>query len=272
MKTIYYYQTFTGLDKCIENSQDIDVIIVSSIHFGNFKNEPYIHLNDNFPESPIFDKVWLELQKVYYQGVSIMVMVGGAGGAYEKLFADFDMYYPLLKQFLKSRNYISGIDLDIEEQVDIKDVKKLINQIVKDFGEDFTITMAPVAESLLSDSPSGFSSLNYKELYKSLEGRHIKWFNTQCYGCYNFDTYDKIIQNDYPPEKVVFGMVAGDFSNNNFKDALTEIKKVHKKYPKMAGCDIWEYLNSPPDVHDPSQWAKQIKNVEFACRPFLGIF
>ena len=27
MKTIYYYQTFTGLDKCIENSQDIDVII-----------------------------------------------------------------------------------------------------------------------------------------------------------------------------------------------------------------------------------------------------
>ena len=272
MKTIYYYQSFCGLDKCIENSQDIDVIIVSSIHFGNFKNEPYIHLNDNFPESPIFDKVWLELQKVYYQGVSIMVMVGGAGGAYEKLFADFDMYYPLLKQFLKSRNYISGIDLDIEEQVDIKDVKKLINQIVKDFGEDFTITMAPVAESLLSDSPSGFSSLNYKELYKSLEGRHIKWFNTQCYGCYNFDTYDKIIQNDYPPEKVVFGMVAGDFSNNNFKDALTEIKKVHKKYPKMAGCDIWEYLNSPPDVHDPSQWAKQIKNVEFANRPFLGIF
>ena len=166
----------------------------------------------------------------------------------------------MLKEFLKEKKFITGIDLDIEEQVDIKDVKKLINCLVKDFGEDFTITMAPVAESLMNDNPSGFSSINYKDLYKSLEGRAIKWFNVQAYGCYNFSTYDKIIQNDYPPEKIVFGMISGDFSNDNFHIALKEIELIKTNYPNMGGCDIWEMINAPPDINDPSKWSALIKN------------
>ncbi len=51
MKTIYYYQTFVGLDKALEHIQDIDVINVSSIHFGKDKNGvKSIYLNDNKPE------------------------------------------------------------------------------------------------------------------------------------------------------------------------------------------------------------------------------
>ena len=38
MKTIYYYQTFIGLYKMLSHIQDIDVIIVSSIHFGKEKD------------------------------------------------------------------------------------------------------------------------------------------------------------------------------------------------------------------------------------------
>ena len=34
MKTIYYYQSFCGLDKLLTHINDIDVIILSSIHFG----------------------------------------------------------------------------------------------------------------------------------------------------------------------------------------------------------------------------------------------
>ena len=162
---------------------------------------------------------------------------------------------------MKSKKFITGIDLDIEEQVNIKNVKKLINNLVKDFGEDFIITMAPVADSLMNDNPSVFSSLNYKELYKSLEGRAIKWFNVQAYGCFNFETYDKIIKNDYPPEKIVFGMISGDFLNDNFNVALNEIKKIKDKYPNMAGCDNWEYINAPPDIDDQSKWAENIKQL-----------
>jgi hypothetical protein len=260
MKTIYYYQSFCSLDKMIENSQQVDVIILSSIHFGKFKNEPYIHLNNNYPNSPLFNKVWEDLQKLYFNGVTIMCMVGGAGGAFTNLFSDFETYYPMLKQFLKEKKFITGIDLDIEEQVDIKDVKKLINCLMKDFGEDFIITIAPVADSLMNNSPSGFSSINYKELYKSLEGRAIKWFNVQAYGNFNFETYDKIVKNDYPPEKIVFGMISSDFSDN-FSEALNEIKKIKDKYPNMAGCDVWEMINAPPDINDQSIWAKEIKNL-----------
>ena len=53
MKTIYYYQSFVGLEKALENITDIDVIIVSSIHFGKNGQQPYIHLNNNDPTNNI---------------------------------------------------------------------------------------------------------------------------------------------------------------------------------------------------------------------------
>ena len=47
-KTIYYYQTFVGLHDLMDHAQDIDEIIVSSIHFGKDKSgKKDIHLNDN---------------------------------------------------------------------------------------------------------------------------------------------------------------------------------------------------------------------------------
>ena len=256
MKTIYYYQSFCGLEKLFQRPQDISVIIVSSIHFGSFKNEPYIHLNNNHPNSPVFDTVWEELTKLYYQGVTITAMIGGAGGAYEKLFSDFDTFYPLLKKFLKEKNYITGVDLDIEENVSIDNVKKLINRLIDDFGEDFIITMAPVSSTMIYDSTS-IAGFSYKELYKSLEGRHIKWFNTQCYGCFNSSTYDKIIKNGYPPEKIVIGMISGDFSNN-FNEALNEVKNIKNTYPTFSGVYNWEYIDSPPNTSDPSEWCKEM--------------
>ena len=33
------------------------------------------------------------------------------------------------------------------------------------------------------------------------------------------------------------------------------------KYPDMAGVFVWEYIQSPPDKNDPSQWAKMMKAI-----------
>ena len=132
--------------------------------------------------------------------------------------------------------------------------------------------MAPVADALINDSASGFSSINYKDLFESELGEHISWFNVQAYGCFNFDTYDKIIKNGYPPEKIVLGMIAGDFLDDNFHVALDVIKNIVDKYPNMNGCDVWELCNSPPDINDSGQWAKLIKNINYNKRPFLGIW
>ena len=258
MKTIYYYQTFCGLEKLYPHVQDIDTIILSSIHFSSYKNDPYIHLNNYDPEAPRFDSVWIELQKLYEQGVEILLMIGGAGGGYKALFSDIDTYYPLLFKLLRRHRFITGIDLDIEESVDVNDVKKLINNLINDFGEDFTITMAPVSDALINDG-GGFGGFSYKKLYDSNEGKHIDWFNTQCYGSYTLETYEKIINNGYPPEKVVFGMLAGDY--DDFTKSLTEINKVKEKYNDMKGVFVWEYCAAPPDKNDPSQWCKIIKGV-----------
>ena len=77
MKTIYYYQTFVGLHKLLPHLTDIDVINVSSIHFNESKDgSKNIYLNDNLPTAPIFDQMWMEVEKAYSEGVQIMLMVG----------------------------------------------------------------------------------------------------------------------------------------------------------------------------------------------------
>ncbi len=258
MKVIYYYQTFVGLEKVLENIEDVNVIIVSSIHFGQKDKQPYIHLNDNDPKDPMFENLWMETKKASVQGCKIMLMMGGAGYAYRTLFSDFDIYYPLLTQLLREKNWISGIDLDIEEETTLENVQMLIRHLVDDFP-DLTITMAPVSPSLEADGGS-MAGFNYKTLYESPEGKHISWFNTQCYYSFSKNTYDKIINNGYPPEKIVMGMESGQFDKNTFQTALQEVHNIITEYPTMAGVYDWEYLDAPPDEKDPSKWASLMKS------------
>ena len=152
----------------------------------------------------------------------------------------------------------------IEEYTSIDNVKMLINRLVKDFDPnrtgDFIITMAPVSSTLSTDG-SSFAGFNYKELYNSIEGKYIHWFNTQCYYSYTFETYESIIKNGYPPEKIVMGMESGQFDESSFQNALDEIKKIKDKYPNLSGVFDWEYLNAPPDKNDPSEWVRLMKQI-----------
>lgn len=156
-----YYQTFGDLSPIIKASQPynptVSVLIISSLHFGKKNGEHCILLNDNKPDWAGFNGqngVWPQTQKAANQhGIKVMVMLGGAGGAYRDLFSDFDtyMYYRLLKEMILERTWITGIDLDIEEPVTLDNVKKLIRHISYDFGPKFTITMAPVANALTNN-------------------------------------------------------------------------------------------------------------------------
>ena len=161
-RIIYYYQTFNGLDNVLYINTPITHIHLSSIHFGNNKdNSPYIHLNDYEPDNKIFDNVWNQMEVSVNLGIEIILMVGGAGGAYQNLFSNFSIYYSLLKKLIKDHKCIHGIDLDVEETVDIEDIKMLINKIKEDFGNDFIISMAPVQSSLQYNN-SGFGGFSYK--------------------------------------------------------------------------------------------------------------
>ena len=143
-RIIYYYQTFNGLQDILDK-QVVTHIHLSSIHFGNNKDgSPYIHLNDNPPTSNVFDSVWKDCYKATSIGIKIVLMVGGAGGAFSYLFNKFDTYYSLLKKCIETHSCICGIDLDIEESVSLDNVKMLIRTLTNDFGQKFIITMAPL--------------------------------------------------------------------------------------------------------------------------------
>ena len=258
MKTVYYYQTFVGLHQLMSHAQDIDVIIISSIHFTpDSQGNPQIYLNDNSPYDSKFTQVWNEAEHLYNQGVTIQLMIGGAGGAFTELFSKFTEYYPLLKQVLSTKTFIGGIDLDIEETVDINNIKMLIRLLKHDFPE-FKITMAPLASSLTNDSP-GMGGFSYKTLYKSYEERLIDSFHVQCYDSFSYNTFRSIVNNGYPPEKIIMGMESGQFTSDTFPQALDEVKQIIEDYPEMGGVYDWEYLNAPPDTKDPSQWCKYMK-------------
>ena len=260
-RVIYYYQTFNGLDKLLTHMSDVDVLIVSSIHFGvNSDKTRYIHLNDKEPNDLSFNIVWEQSEILSKNSTDILLMLGGAGGAFSYLFNSYTEYYKLLRELLIEKKFIKGIELDIEETVKLEDVKMLIRDLVNDFGKDFIITMAPVAYSMISDT-KGMGNFIYKDLYNSREGGNINWFNVQSYGIFNENTYKSIINNGYPEDKIAMGMLDSDFDKNSFDKALETIKNIKIIYPDMAGIDIWEYFESPPDKNDPSKWAKQVKEI-----------
>lgn len=264
MRIIYYYQTFVGMKSLLSQKENlITHIHLSSIHFGydtntNGSKVPYIHLNNCPPNNSKFDEVWEEMKWAKNRGIHVVLMIGGAGGGYSTLFSDFPTFYGLLKSTIKQYPQISGIDLDIEEPVSIENVKRLINAVYNDFGEDFIISMAPVQGSLQEDDP-GMGGFVYKDLFNSKEGQRISYFNGQFYGDYSEEGYDSVVKNGYPPNKVVMGMI----SFQDFQENVDTLKTLKQKYGKdFGGVFNWEYFDSPPDGStDPDKWAEIMDSV-----------
>jgi len=257
----YYYQTFIGLRSILNNPELVDIILVSSIHFGvNKDGSPYIHLNNAPPNDNTFNTLWDETKTLSNKGVKIMLMLGGAGGAYNSLFKNFSTYYPMLVNTIQTYDWITGIDLDIEEYVDLNNVKYLINLLKKDFGDDFTITMAPVQSALMGDGP-GMGGFSYKELFNSPEGKLISHFNVQCYNSYTLAAINKIVENGYPEDKIVMGMLGGNYDPTYWIDTIKQVKLIKSKYNNIGGVFCWEYCNSPPVLNEPSKWAEDMAKI-----------
>ena len=185
--------------------------------------------------------------------IKIILMVGGAGGAYTTLFSDFDIYYTMLKELIINKN-IEGIELDIEEIIELENIIMLINKIKTDFGSDFIISMAPIQSSLEYDTP-GMGGFIYKELYNNV-GDKIDYFNVQFYFDYSVNSYEKIIENNYPVNKIVMGSI----SYQDFNNIISVLKTLSKKYCDFGGAYNWEYFDSPPNTYNPGLWSYYINN------------
>lgn len=240
------------ITKIIVKDSPVTHIHLASIHFGeNDQGDPYIHLNDFSPYNDCFDRVWKDMETATQLGIKVKLLVGGAGGAFTKLFSDYTVYYSFLKELLLNKSFISGIDLDVEEQVDIKDIQKLIIDLKVDLGENFTVCMAPVQYSIQTDVP-GFGGFSYKQLIKSPAGKHIDYLNGQFYEDFSYEAYEDVIKNKYAPSCIVMGMEG----TNNLTERLSIIHKLYLTYgDNFGGVYLWEYCLGDPN------WATLVKNV-----------
>jgi len=247
---ILYYQTFTSLKPLFDNNTLPTHIQISSIHFGKDENNnSYIHLNDHPPNSPIFDSMWKEIEMSYNLGVKIKLMIGGAGLAFQEMFSNFDLYYGLLKNVFKLHPYICGVDLDIEENVDLNDVIKLVNILKTDFGNEFLISFAPVAFALQKNR-TGMGGFLYNDLMNAV-GDKIENLNTQFYYDFSVESYTEVIQNGYKPSQVILGMTQ---NNNNEFEIVNDLCK---KYKDFNGIFFWELALLDNSV----EWIKKMKDI-----------
>jgi hypothetical protein len=240
------------------STRDSIVVYLSSLHLGtDARGISYLHLNNDNVDT--LDDFFADVQARSSSAVcpvEIRVMLGGAGGAYTTLFADFEPRYALLHNFLKKHAFLTGIDLDIEEVLDpdskkaLTKVQRLLARLHEDFVvpcPSFRISMAPIAESLTCDS-TGLGGFSYTALLRSVEGSYVTVFNVQAYGCYAVATFQAIVQNGFLPKMLVFGMLGNEYGHATaFTEAMTELENIANIYCDFGGAILWEYGDTAID-------------------------
>ncbi|KLJ09506.1 chitinase [Blastomyces silverae] len=270
-RIVCYYQTYypnnsttyISMLPLMLNNSGITHTILAAIHINE---EPTnITLNDHSPDDPRYMPLWAEARVMQTQGIKVMGMLGGAArGSFERLDQDastFERYYVPLRDMIRNHP-LDGLDLDVEEEMSLEGIIRLIDRLKADFGEQFIITLAPVATALIEGLPH-LSGFNYKAL-EAARGSKIAWYNTQFYnGWGGIDTtgvYDRIIAEGWAPEKVVAGTLTNPGNGSRGYVPLDKLSAVlgtlMSRYATFGGVMGWEYFNAlPGDVHRPWQWA-----------------
>jgi len=262
-RIVIYYQTLIDLAPLINLIKTSTIplvteITLASIHFGyNEDKSPYIHLNNEDPESDKFKNVFLQLAqiKALSRDIKIHLLIGGAGSAFSELFSNYNIFYNLLKSTVNQLGFVDGFNLDIEEPVKLNSIIMLVNNLNLDFPKK-NIIFAPLSSSLTTDSP-GMGGFCYKELNEKI-GDKIAYFNVQCYGEYSKNIFDKMVANGYDPQKIVMGMLSGQ----NLNQIINELENIVKTNNKFGGVAVWEYFDATHFSPDhPYVWCEIMSNI-----------
>lgn len=269
-RVVCYHQThflsngdYVSMQPLLANCAGATHIIIAAIHINEDPNK--LTLNDDPPDSPRFDPLWADVRRIQDAGTLVMGMLGGAArGSFTRLDgsqADFESYYAPLCDLIRRRR-LDGLDLDVEEEMSLPGIVRLIDRLHADFGEGFLITLAPVATALVAGLPhlSGFS---YR-LLEEQRGSKIAWYNTQFYNGWSFAelpvAYDLIVAQGWRPDKVVVGLLTNPKNGSRgyipFNTASIVLSQILHRYPTFGGVMGWEYFNSlPGDSVQPWEWA-----------------
>ena len=284
-RLIQYVQTFHPQDDedghlsllpLIQQDTGVTHVILAALHINGPNAD--ITLNDDSPNSTIYDQTWSEAATLQDNGVKVMVMMGGAAqGSFDGRLCDSktgavqDDYYLGLESTLRYHN-VDGLDIDIEEPVPLACSINLVNRVRADFGDEFLISMAPVASDLTSTGGSAFGSFSYSEFDQSDAGKQLDWYNGQYYSGFVQgsleDSYEAAINNGYTPNRVVMGLLNSENDGSGFvglDDVKGVIENLKSQYSDFGGADGWEYFDagSSDGLSQPWQWTKEIGQALF---------
>ncbi|KAI1085628.1 glycoside hydrolase superfamily [Whalleya microplaca] len=271
-RVVVYYQTTNFNNSATEhvsllpliNNGAISVthVLVAAIHIMDDDNG--IRLNDYPPENPIFDQVWSDTAQLQAAGVTVMAMIGGAAsGSWSRLNdgddAQFEKYYGPLHDMIGTYN-IQGLDLDVEQSTSLDGMIRLIDRLKKDFGSDFVISLAPVA-SALTEGGGSLSGFSYFDL-EAQRGDQISFYNGQFYygwgDASSASDYESIIDDGFPANKVVMGLVTNSANGNGYVDLDRQapvLQELTGENPTFGGVAGWEFFNSLPGGNSaPWEW------------------
>lgn len=274
-RLIIYHQThykhnaeFVSLLPLITEATSEDIplthLIIAAIHLNETPGN--ITLNDDPPSHPKHTPLWEEVAILQDVGVKVIGMLGGAAkGSFERLDksdAEFEAHYVPMRDMIRRYGF-DGLDLDVEEEMSLGGIIRLIDRLKADCGLDFIITLAPVATAL--QGRPHLSGFDYEAL-EVMRGGSIAWYHAQFYNGWgrleDFVDYDAILRQGWRPEKVVVGVLTNPGLGHGyieFEDLRRTVSAMAQFYPGFAGVMGWEYFNSRPgDEGAPWQWAGEL--------------
>jgi chitinase len=277
-RLVIYYQTthdsdglpISMLPLVTEKHIALTHLIVCTFHIHS---DGTIHLNDFPPDAPLFSTLWNETRVMQSAGVKVMGMVGGAAaGSFHSSTLDgntttFENAYSLLHNAIATHN-LDGMDLNVEEAMSQAGITRLVQRLRADFGPDFIITQAPVANALMGTGPRNLSGFDYAELERTV-GEDIAFYNAQFYNGFgdmrSGRHYDRIMDAGWRPSKVVIGQLTSPANGGGFVPPAQLNATIHalrQKYGEIGGVMGWEYFNSEPGgLREPWRWAQVMTEI-----------
>ncbi|KAK7609876.1 glycoside hydrolase superfamily [Phyllosticta paracitricarpa] len=292
----------------LTNDTGVTHVIVAAIHLNEGPGN--ITLNDDPPSANKFNQLWDEVRQLKAAGVKVMGMLGGAAkGSYWRLQGNeeqFEAYYAPLRDLIR-RHSLDGLDLDVEEEISLPTITRLLSRLRSDFGPSFITTLAPVATAMIPDlrqppilytptesaplqiphSHAHMSGFNHFAL-EAGHGHLVSWYHVQFYNGWgdasNAHFYDAMVSSGWPASKIVVGVLTNHRNGGSgwadvgrLSGVVTALRSRGLRFGGVMG---WEYFNAGSNEGEegrdlacssrPWEWVKVMGTAARGAIPHVG--